>query len=671
MTDGLAAKAIAAALGMAIKTVENHKIRIFEKLGVRSHAHAVTVAMAYGLAERVRRIVTDARTLTTAGGQAGARRRGRSSSWSTLAAGARWTAGRVPPGSAPAASSSWRQPTCGPPGTPSSERDDAAANASSTGPPAPGRRRRAASALPAAAPPQSSRRRQPGRAAAAAAPPAVEGVAAGQVLSPPARRSRRRPARPSTATTCPPSTPPPSRSQDGGRGGRPPPGPGRRPPSPAPPAPCCRRCPGRPRPCAPRWSAAGRSSPASAQGPVPAGRPDRARRPSAACCSSPRTPSSCARPAATSVPTASALLPRARSRWRSTRPPRTCPLPDPPMAPPAGLAPYLPSPGRLQRQLVARLPDVGRRPPRELFRRQGGGEVDGVAGPDRAGHRPADRRPRAAPAPELPQAGGRGGLRRAGRLRGRAEAPARRSPARSSSSSLADVALRPAVQPAGRQAARRRRRRRPFDRRRRHPAVVLGRPPASRRSPARWSPARLPRTDRDFLMLVDSNLTASKANLELTKEVDYRVERRADGPAGGPAAGRGAQRRGGQRDQPVLQRLPAGLRARRVGAARPRRRHTAPARLPTAATRSSPSPSSSCPKESQGRHLRLPPAGVGRRRRPVPTDLGTAGGHGPRPPAGPRRRRRVEAGTDRGTLSFELASTVHGWPRRRRRVGSS
>lgn len=50
MTDGLGAKAIAAQLGVAIKTVENHKIRIFEKLGVRSHAHAVTVALAYGLA---------------------------------------------------------------------------------------------------------------------------------------------------------------------------------------------------------------------------------------------------------------------------------------------------------------------------------------------------------------------------------------------------------------------------------------------------------------------------------------------------------------------------------------------------------------------------------------------------------------------------------------------
>jgi hypothetical protein len=39
----------------------------------------------------------------------------------------------------------------------------------------------------------------------------------------------------------------------------------------------------------------------------------------------------------------------------------------------------------------------------------------------------------------------------------------------------------------------------------------------------------LPRVDGDFLMLVDSNMTGSKANLDLTKIVDYRVEQRADG----------------------------------------------------------------------------------------------------------------------------------------------
>jgi DNA-binding NarL/FixJ family response regulator len=49
MAEGLAAKAIAARLGVALKTVENHKIRVFDKLGVRTQAHAVTVAMAYGL----------------------------------------------------------------------------------------------------------------------------------------------------------------------------------------------------------------------------------------------------------------------------------------------------------------------------------------------------------------------------------------------------------------------------------------------------------------------------------------------------------------------------------------------------------------------------------------------------------------------------------------------
>jgi len=53
MAEGLAAKAIAARLGMALKTVENHKIRIFDKLGVRSQAHAVTVALTLGLAPSV------------------------------------------------------------------------------------------------------------------------------------------------------------------------------------------------------------------------------------------------------------------------------------------------------------------------------------------------------------------------------------------------------------------------------------------------------------------------------------------------------------------------------------------------------------------------------------------------------------------------------------------
>lgn len=39
---------------------------------------------------------------------------------------------------------------------------------------------------------------------------------------------------------------------------------------------------------------------------------------------------------------------------------------------------------------------------------------------------------------------------------------------------------------------------------------------------------RLPQTDGDFLMVVDSNMTASKANLNVTKVVDYRVDRDKD-----------------------------------------------------------------------------------------------------------------------------------------------
>jgi hypothetical protein len=39
----------------------------------------------------------------------------------------------------------------------------------------------------------------------------------------------------------------------------------------------------------------------------------------------------------------------------------------------------------------------------------------------------------------------------------------------------------------------------------------------------------LPRTDWDFLMVVDANMAASKANLNVVKKVDYRVDRRSDG----------------------------------------------------------------------------------------------------------------------------------------------
>jgi two-component system nitrate/nitrite response regulator NarL len=45
MSDGLSTKAVAHQLGIAVKTVENHKTRIFDKLGVRTQAQAVAVAI--------------------------------------------------------------------------------------------------------------------------------------------------------------------------------------------------------------------------------------------------------------------------------------------------------------------------------------------------------------------------------------------------------------------------------------------------------------------------------------------------------------------------------------------------------------------------------------------------------------------------------------------------
>jgi two-component system nitrate/nitrite response regulator NarL len=49
MADGLATKAIARRLGVSAKTVENHKTRLFDKLGVRTQAHAVSLAIGHGL----------------------------------------------------------------------------------------------------------------------------------------------------------------------------------------------------------------------------------------------------------------------------------------------------------------------------------------------------------------------------------------------------------------------------------------------------------------------------------------------------------------------------------------------------------------------------------------------------------------------------------------------
>lgn len=58
MADGLPTKLIARRLGVAVKTVENHKIRIYDKLGVRTQAHAVSLAISQGLL--VDRCPTDA-----------------------------------------------------------------------------------------------------------------------------------------------------------------------------------------------------------------------------------------------------------------------------------------------------------------------------------------------------------------------------------------------------------------------------------------------------------------------------------------------------------------------------------------------------------------------------------------------------------------------------------
>jgi DNA-binding NarL/FixJ family response regulator len=46
---GLITREIAKELGVSLKTIENHKQRIFRKLGVQSQAHAVSIAIRRGL----------------------------------------------------------------------------------------------------------------------------------------------------------------------------------------------------------------------------------------------------------------------------------------------------------------------------------------------------------------------------------------------------------------------------------------------------------------------------------------------------------------------------------------------------------------------------------------------------------------------------------------------
>ncbi|MGH3430067.1 MAG: response regulator transcription factor, partial [Mycobacteriales bacterium] len=48
VSEGMSSLQVAASLGISSRTVENHKRRIFAKLGVRSQAHAVAVALASG-----------------------------------------------------------------------------------------------------------------------------------------------------------------------------------------------------------------------------------------------------------------------------------------------------------------------------------------------------------------------------------------------------------------------------------------------------------------------------------------------------------------------------------------------------------------------------------------------------------------------------------------------
>jgi DNA-binding CsgD family transcriptional regulator len=45
-------------MGISPKTVENHKQRIFSKLGVQNQAHAVAVAVRQGLVDPTRRILS-------------------------------------------------------------------------------------------------------------------------------------------------------------------------------------------------------------------------------------------------------------------------------------------------------------------------------------------------------------------------------------------------------------------------------------------------------------------------------------------------------------------------------------------------------------------------------------------------------------------------------------
>ncbi len=55
IADGLRLEEIATVMGISPKSVENHKQRIFAKLGVQSQAHAVAVTLQTHALPRIRR----------------------------------------------------------------------------------------------------------------------------------------------------------------------------------------------------------------------------------------------------------------------------------------------------------------------------------------------------------------------------------------------------------------------------------------------------------------------------------------------------------------------------------------------------------------------------------------------------------------------------------------
>jgi DNA-binding CsgD family transcriptional regulator len=57
---GSTTRDVAMQMGISPKTVENHKQRIFSKLGVQNQAHAVAVAVRQGLVDPTRRLSTPA-----------------------------------------------------------------------------------------------------------------------------------------------------------------------------------------------------------------------------------------------------------------------------------------------------------------------------------------------------------------------------------------------------------------------------------------------------------------------------------------------------------------------------------------------------------------------------------------------------------------------------------